>query len=161
MAAIDFNKALDVKASEVKAVPVPPVGHYIWQVKKVPEINTEGRWNRVEFSVQAVGVYEDAGDVDMEELAAFGKVTSIQNRVSFMFDSEEGTEADMIAMQNRIKRFCADHLKIEGADDMSLKQLLNASVNKRFVGQLTHKPDKQDPETMRANIGKTAPVDVD
>ena len=160
--ALDFNSALNVKASDVKAVPVPPIGHYVWQVTKVPTINTEQRWQRVEFPVRAVSVFEDADDVDPDALKDYGKVTSIMNRVSFMFDSEEGTETDLITMQNQIKRFCADHLKIEGAEDMTLKEMLNASVNKKFVGQLVHKADKRDPsgETMQANIGRTAPLDA-
>ena len=57
MAAIDFNKALDVKASEVKAVPVAPVGHYVWQITGQGVINTEGRWNSVRFPCRAVGVF--------------------------------------------------------------------------------------------------------
>lgn len=156
--AVDFNKALDVKASDVEAVPVPPIGHYVWQITKVPEINTENRWNSVNFQCKAVSVYEDANDVDADDLKAFGKVTSIQNRKSFMFDSEEGTEVDLISFQNQVKRFLSDHVQVEGAMDMSLREGLNASVNKRFVGELTHKPDKQDPEVIRANIGRTAPL---
>ncbi len=162
MAAVDFNKALETKASEVKAVPIPPTGHYIFQVTGVPAIVTDQRWQRVDINVRAVSVYEDANDVDSDELSAYGKVTSITNRVSFMFDSEEGTETDLIRFQNQVKRFCADHLKIEGAEDMSLKQMLNAAVNKRFVGQIVHKADKRDStgETMQANISRTAPVEA-
>lgn len=157
--AIDFNKALDVKAADVKAVPVPPVGHYVFQVTAIPSQNTEGRWHSINFPVRAVSVFEDANDVDPDALKDFGKVTSIVNRKSFMLDSEEGTETDLINLQNQIKRFCVDHLKIEGAEDMTLKQMLNASVNKRFVGQITHKPNKNDAEQMMANLGRTAPVE--
>lgn len=162
MAAIDFNKALDVKAADVKAVPVPPIGHYVWQVSAIPTINTEGRWQAVRFPVKAVKTFEDADDVDADELKEYGKVTSITNSVAFMFDSEEGTETDMIQFQNRVKRFCADHLLIEGADEMSLRELLTKSVNKQFVGQLVHKQDKRDTtgETMQANIARTAPLEV-
>lgn len=158
MAAMDFNKALDMKASEVKAVPLAPIGHYIWQVSAVPVINTEGRWNSVNFPVKCVMPYEDADDVDPEELATFGKIAGLMNRVSFLFDSEEGTETDLIQFQNQVKRFCGVTLSVEGADDMTLKELLNASVNKQFVGQLIHKADKRDPEHMHANIGRTAPI---
>lgn len=160
--ALDFNSALNVKAEDVKAVPVPPIGHYVWQVTKVPTINTEGQWQRVEIPVRAVSVYEDANDVDPDALREYGKVTSIMNRVTFMYDSVNGTETDLITMQNQVKRFCADHCKVEGAEKMSLKEMLNATVNKKFVGQLNHKPDKRDPsgETMNANIGRTAPLDA-
>lgn len=158
MAAIDFNKALDVKASEVAPVPVPPTGHYVFRVTKVPEINDGDEWWSINFQAQGVKVFEDADDVDADLLKEYGKPTSIQNRVSFMINKKEGTDADMINLQNRIKRFCVDHLQIDGGEDMTLRQLLNASVNKTFVGQITHRADKQDPEIIRANIGRTAPV---
>lgn len=163
MAAIDFTKALDVKASEVKAVPLPPVGHYVFQVTDGGILNTEGRWNSYRFPVKAVSVFEDANDVDPDALADYGKVTSIANSVSFMFDSEEGTETDLIQFQNRVKKFCADHLGIEDADNKTLRQLAAEAKHKRFVGQLLHKQDKRDPsgETMQAQIGKTAPVSAD
>lgn len=160
MAAMDFNKALDMKASEVKAVPVPPVGHYVWQITAVPTITDGDVWQIVEFQLQATGVFEDADDVDADALKEFGKVTSIRNRKSFMFNKQEGTETDLITFQNQLKRFMVDHLQIEGGEDMSLRQLMNASVNKRFVGQLTHKADKQDAEVIRANVGRTAPVEA-
>lgn len=157
--ALDFNKALDVKAEDVKPVPLPPVGHYLFQVTKVPTINTEGRWQRVSFPVRAIGVFEDANDVDPEDLAAYGKVTNILQNVSFMFDSEEGTETDLINFQNRVMKFVRATLKA-GDDKMSLRQLLNEAVNKKFVGQITHGQDKRDAsgETMQANIGRTAPL---
>lgn len=157
MAALDFNKALDVKASEVAPIPVPPTGHYVWQVTRVPEIQDGDTWQSVNFLCQAVSVFEDTDDVDRDELKAFGKITSIQNRVSFMFNKVEGTEADLVTFQNRMKRFMVDHLQA-GGEDMSLRQLMNASVNKRFIGQLTHRQDKNDPELLRANIGRTAPL---
>lgn len=160
--AVDFNKALDVKAKDVAPVPVPPVGHYIFQVTKVPSIDTQSRWNRVTFPCRATGVFEDADDVDQDELRTFGKVTSIMIQHSFLFDSEEGTEADLITFQNRVKRFCGEHLGIEDWENKSLRQLLNESAQKKFVGQLTHRADSRDPtgETMQAQISRTAPVEA-
>lgn len=160
MAAVDFNKALDVKASEVKAVPVPPIGHYVWIVTGQGIINTEGQWNSVRFPVRAVQVFEDADDVDRDDLAEFGKVTGIVNSVAFLFDSQDGTEADLITFQNRVKRF-AETLGIEDTANKTLRQLCLEAANKKFVGQLVHKQDKRDAsgETMQANIGKTAPYE--
>lgn len=160
MAALDFNKALDVKGEDVKAVPVPPIGHYIWQVTGVVEITDGDVWQSVNFPCSAVSPYEDADDVDPDALKDFGKIQGYRNRKSFMFNKQDGTETDLINFQNQIKRFCGDHLGIEGADGMTLREMLSASKNKQFVGQLGHKPDKQDAETIRANIGRTAPVDA-
>lgn len=158
MAGLDFMKALDVKAEDVKPVPTPPAGHYVFQVTKPGAINDGEQWQSVRFTSQAVSVFEDANDVDPEDLAAYGKVTSLVNDKSFMFDKINGTEADLIRFQNDVKRFCVDHLQIEGADKMTLRQMLAASVNKRFVGQVVLKPRKDNPEAMNVNIGKTAPV---
>ena len=160
MAALDFNKALDVKASEVKAVPVPPVGHYIWQITGVGEINNENdKWWMVNVPVVGVQPFEDADDVDQEALKEYGKISSFRTRMTWMLEKGVATETDMISLQNRIKRFMVDHVKVEGGEDMTLRELLSACKNKRFVGQLTHKADKRDAETMNANITRTAPID--
>lgn len=162
MAAIDFTKALDVKASEVKAVPLPPIGHYVFQVTGPGSINTDGRWQSVRFNVRGISVWEDADDVDADELREYGKPTSIVNNVAFMFDSEEGSEADLINMQNRVKKF-AQHCGVEDIENKTLRQLVADCANKRFVGQIQHKQDKRDAtgETMQAQIGRTAPVDAE
>lgn len=158
MAGLNFMSALDVKAEDVKPIPVPPAGHYIFQVTKPGTINDGEQWQSIRFSCQAVGVFEDANDVDPDDLKAFGKVTSILQDKSFMFNKTEGSEADLIRLQNDVKRFCVDHLKIEGAENMTLREMLAKAVNKRFVGQLNLKPAKNNPEQLMANIGRTAPV---
>ena len=161
MAALDFNAALNMKADEVKAVPVPPVGHYVWQVTGIGEINNDNEtWQMINIPVQAVSVFDDADDVDRSALADYGKVTNIRNRVTFMFNKKEGTEADLIALQNRIKRFCIDVLKIEDGESKTLKELLSLVKNKRFVAPITHVQDRRDPsgETLQANLGKMAPL---
>lgn len=155
--ALDFNKALDVKAEDVKPVPTPPAGHYVWKVTK-GSINADAeQWQSVRFNCQAVSVFEDANDVDPEDLAAYGKVTGIMSDKSFMFDKINGTETDLIRMQNDVKRF-AEHCGVEDVEKKSLKQLISECQNKQFVGQLNLKPRKDNPEAMNANIGKTAPV---
>lgn len=160
MAGLNFMSALDVKAEDVKPVPVPPAGHYVFQVTKPGVINDGEVWQSVRFSCQAVSVFEDANDVDPDDLKAFGKVTSIMNDKSFMFNKQDGTETDLIRFMNDVKRFCADHLQIEGAEKMTLRELMAKSANKRFVGQLNLKPAKNNPEQLMANIGKTAPVNA-
>lgn len=162
MAALDFNKALDVKASEVKAVPVPPTGHYVFQVTGIGEINNDNEtWWMVNIPVQAVGAFEDADDVDMDALREYGKADKIRTRVTFMVNKKEGTDTDVIAVQNRIKKFCVDTLGVEDGDEKSLRELLSSIKAKRFVGQITHTVDRRDPsgETLQFNIGRTAPLD--
>lgn len=161
MAALDFNAALNMKADEVKAVPVPPVGHYVWQVTGIGEINNDNEtWQMINIPVQAVSVFDEADDVDRAALAEYGKVSNIRNRVTFMFNKKEGTETDLIALQNRIKRFCIDVLKIEDGEGKTLKELLSLVKNKRFVAPIVHAQDKRDTsgETLQANIGKMAPL---
>lgn len=158
MAGLNFMSALDVKAEDVKPVPTPPAGHYVFQVTKPATINDGEQWQSVRFPCQAVSVFEDANDVDPDDLKAYGKITSIVNDKSFMFDKINGTETDLIRFQNDVKRFCADHLQIEGADKMTLREMLAKAANKRFVGQLVLKPRKDNPEAMNVNIGRTAPI---
>lgn len=155
--AMDFNKALDTKASEIERPPLPPIGHYVFQVTKVPVQRESEPWQFVEFNCRGVAVFEDADDVDADELEAFGKVTSIFTRKSFVFNTED--DAAFAQTLHQLKTFCLDHLKIEGGDKMTVKELLNASVNKQFVGQLNHRPNKNDPEQSFAEIGRTAPLD--
>jgi len=156
--AMDFNKALSTKMEDVQRPPNPPIGHYVFQVAKVPAMTQkEGSdYQIVEFSVKGVSVFEDANDVDADELKAYGKVTNILTRKTFLFNTTD--DAAFATTLFQLRTFLADHLQIEGAQEMSMNEALNASVNKRFVGELRHRPDKNNPEVVYAEVGRSAPV---
>lgn len=153
---MDFNKALAVKADAVEKPPLPPIGHYIFQIKKIPESkeSDSSPWASMNFQCQAVGVYEDADDVDADELKKFGGTKNVFSRYSFMFNDEDETQ--QARSLHAMKTFLVEHLGLDGSK--SLKELLNESVNKRFVGKLRHRPDKNKPEDVYAEIEKTAPI---
>ncbi len=154
---MDFNKILDVKMDAVERPPLPPIGHYVFQVKKVPEINQKegAQWSSINFQCAAIEVYEDADDVDADDLKKFGGAKNVFSRYSFMFDSEDETQ--QARSKFALKTFLEDHLGIDPA--LTLKAALNAAVNKRFVGKLRHRADKQNAENIYAEIEKTAKLE--
>jgi hypothetical protein len=154
---MDFNKALAVKASAVEKPPLPPIGHYIFQISKKPEIKESetSSWSSINFQCQAVGVFEDADDVDADDLKKFGGVKNVQTRYSFMFNDEDETQQARSLFY--LKEFLVKQLGLE--DTASLMENLSASINKRFVGKLRHRPDKNKPEDVYAEIEKTAAVE--
>jgi len=154
---MDFNKALSVKASAVEKPPLPPIGHYIFQITKKPEIKESetSPWSSINFQCQAVGVFEDADDVDADDLKKFGGYKNVFSRYSFMFNDED--EVQQQRSTYSLTRFLVDHLGLD--EDVSLMENLTASLNKRFVGKLRHRPDKNKPEDVYAEIEKTAAVE--
>lgn len=152
----DFKEIAKTKLEEVKAVPLPPVGTYRWVVTKLPAIREfKGKdgteYQSVEFPVQAVQALED---VDVSEYP--GEISEIRQNLSFMFDKSD--EVAFIQAQNRVKNFLTKILGCVG-DDASLAEGFNASVKKQFLAPITWTPDKNDESVIRANIGRTAPLD--
>lgn len=158
--AMDFNKALTTAVESIERPPVPPIGHYVWHITKVPTMEKRGQddmYQVVEFPLKAVKVFEDANDVDADELKAYGKVENITNRLTFMFDTTD--EAKFAQTLFRLKTFLKEHARVDMDDKTALKEALNSAANKRFVGELRHRPDKQNPEVIYAEIGRTAPLE--
>lgn len=153
---LDFNTVAVTKMEDVKAVPMPPVGTYRWRVAKLPTIREfKGQdgteYQSVEFPVQVVAPMEDVDASDYP-----GTLTDIRQNLSFMYNRAD--EVAFAQMQNQLKRFLVDHLKCCDAS-VSLKEGMNASVNQQFLAPLNVAPDKNDPEILRARIGRTAPLD--
>jgi len=153
---LNFNDVANQKVEAVEAVPLPPVATYRWAVTKLPSIRDfSGKdgteYQSVEFPVRVVAVADDADVSDYK-----GEITDIRQNLSFMFNKSD--EVAFLQMQNRLKKFLLEHLKV-GNEAMSFKELFNESVNQQFLAPITWSPDKNNPEEMRANIGRTAPLD--
>lgn len=153
---LNFNDVANQKVEAVEAVPLPPVATYRWAITKLPSIRDfSGKdgteYQSVEFPVRVVAVADDADVSDYK-----GDITDIRQNLSFMFNKSD--EVAFLQMQNRLKKFLLDHVKV-GNPDMSFKELFNESVNQQFLAPITWSPDKNNPEEMRANIGRTAPLD--
>ncbi len=153
---MNFQESLNIKVGEIERPPLPPAGHYKFQVTKFV-FDERGDYDIVSFQTKATD-YTD--DVDFEALQSVGGLKSVNLRRDFMFpkgNSEEDDAAKKRTMFN-LRRFLSEHLQIEGADDMPLKQAINESFGKGFPAHLQCRPDKNDPEVKYAEIGRTAPI---
>lgn len=153
---LNFNDIANTKVADVEAVPLPPVGTYRWAVVKLPSIrdfkgNDGTEYQSVEFPIRVVAPMED---VDPSGYA--GELSEIRQNLSFMFNKSD--EVAFLQMQNRLKKFLIQHLKV-GTESMSFKELFNESVNQQFLAPITWVPNKNDAEVMNVRVGNTAPLD--
>ncbi len=155
MSGFNFEDALNTKASDIEKPPVQPMGNYIWGVSKTPTMDTSksGEWAFIEFPVRGVSAEDD---VDPDELAAFGDVSSAMSRVSFVFPTDPAKEADAAKTKYRLKRFLEETLRVDCEEDATLKEMLDASVNCQFYGTVGW---KQVNDEIYAEIKHTAPLD--
>ena len=153
---LNFNDIANQKIEDVKPVPLPPVGTYRWVITKLPETREfQGQdgtpYQSLEWPVQAVAATDDV-DVD----AYPGKITDIRQRHSYMFNRND--EVAFAQMQNQVKRFCVDILKCAD-ESMTLAEAINATKGQQFLAPITWAPDKKEPEIIRAQLGRPAPLD--
>lgn len=150
-----FSASLDRKLEEIKRPPNPPVGHYVWQVLKHPDIDeftsrAGVAYERITFNLSCVAPGED---VDADELAEYGNVTGFRTRKTFLFADSSEDQANFDRSMFNLKRFLG-HLGVP--EELSLTEGLAASVNMQCLGELTHRPDPDDPEVVYAEMGTTA-----
>jgi hypothetical protein len=153
---LNFNDIASTKVEDVKKVPLPPAINYRWAVTKLPTIRdfkgSDGtEYQSVDFPCRVVAPLDEFDEADYP-----GKPTDIVQSVSFMFDKSD--EIAFQKMQNRLKKFLLEHLKV-GNESMSFKELFNEAVNAQFIAPIVWRPSKNDPEDFNANIGNTAPLD--
>lgn len=152
----NFNEIANTKVEEVKKVPLPPAINYRWAVIKLPTIrdfsgNDGTEYQSIDFTCRVVAPVDEFDPADYP-----GEITSIVQTLSFLFDKSD--EVAFTKVQNRLKRFLLEHLKV-GDPSMSFKELFNESVNAQFIAPIVLRPSKNDPEDFNANIGNTAPLD--
>lgn len=151
-----FADALDRSAETIKRPPPLPLGHYIFQVTKMPdppvEMDTKvGPMEKLTVLCQAVAPHDD---VDPDELAEFGQVQGVPARIDFLFSSEDKNKFE--GTMNRLKNFC-EHCGVDvsqGTVGMWLTELPNA----QFLGEIGHRLDPNDSEVVYAEIKRTAGV---
>lgn len=153
-----FSSALDRKLEEIKRPPNLPVGHYVWQVMKHPEIdsfesrNNGNTYERVTFQLQCV---EASDDVDSDDLAEYGNVAGAVQRKTFLFSNSDDEKAAFDRSMFNLRRFLG-HLGVD--EGISLSEAFAASIGGRCLGEITHRPDPNDPEVIYAEVGRTAEV---
>lgn len=151
----NFAEIAHKKLSEIERPPLPPVGHYVWQVSKLASVekSNDGKWEFVTFPVKGVEAQED---VDPDALQEFGGVKNVINSIRFIFDTEDASA--FAKAEYNLRNFLERTLKCAQPED-NLAIAMNNAVNQRFLGDLVWRPDKQNTELFHANINKTAPLE--
>lgn len=152
----DFAAALDINLGDIERPPLPPTGHYEWEVTNTTvDASGNGEWEIVGFSLAA----KDADDdVDRDELAKAGGLNSVRLTHRFLFPTGDDDESEAARKRTlySLKRFLNDHLGVP--EGMKLKEGLEEAKGKHCIANVVHKQDKNDPDVYHANIGRTAPV---
>lgn len=157
---MDFTKALDVKTDKIERPPLPPIGHYLFKVHKQPILDTVGKndeYDLVTFPMQAQDIADE--DVDQGELKKFGGLKMVVISHKFMFnkaDDEESAASNARTLYN-LKRFLCEHLGVE--EGKPLRETIDAAVGMTCIANIQYRPDKNNPEVVYAEIGRTAPVE--
>jgi len=150
-----FQDALEMKASDVEKPPLPPLGTYRFQVSSPPTFKTtdNGEYEIINFPVTAEEAMDDVNDAELKE---FGDVSGVRNRVSFICPTDEEKKADQENTLYRLKTFLVEHCGMD--EKKSLKQLIDEAHGAVFLGTIAHRPNKNNPEEMFAEIRGTAPI---
>jgi spermidine/putrescine-binding protein len=152
---VDFASIASKKVEDVERPPLPPVGTYRFRVMKVPEStkSQDEAWEFIRFLCRAV---EATDNVELEGYK--GDVNNIVLTKTFMFDTQDEAKFEQTLFQ--LRQFCEKHLQCV-EPGMSVAEMLNATVNAEFLGDVRWQQDKRDQsgETFNAEIGRTAPVE--
>ena len=153
--ALNFAEIASRKVEDVERPPLPPVGTYRFRVMKVPEStkSQDEQWEFLRFNCKAV---EALDNVETGEYP--GDITNIMLSKAFIFNTSDEAAFEQTLFQ--LRQFCEKHLRCV-EDGMSIAEMLNASVNAEFLGDVVWKQDKRDQsgETFNAEISRTAPVE--
>jgi hypothetical protein len=140
---MDFNTILNTRAAEIEKPAPQPEGTYIWKVtknyKQSKISSAKGEWDVIELPVVAIGVDQDAEDVDADLLAEYGSLNQSSNRVSFMFSTDPSADTERARTADQLKRFLLDTLRVEGGEDSTIKELLAMSPGCEFRAQAKQK----------------------
>lgn len=153
--ALNFAEIASKKVEEVERPPLPPVGTYRFRVMKVPESTKSGdeQWEFLRFNCRAIEPMDNVETGDYP-----GDIANIMLSKSFVFNSADEAAFETTLFQ--LRQFCEKHLRCV-EDGMTVAEMLNASVNAEFLGDVKWQQDKRDQsgETFNAEIGRTAPVE--
>ena len=159
-----FSDSLNRRMDDIKQ-PMPlPIGHYIWAIEKMPDVDTftskDGdEFERVTFQIACAGVATDFEDVDEDELAEYGDPAGARNRKTFLFNTNPEKENDFDRSLAGLKRFLGHAGMPVDDDSKSLEELIAESIGMQFYGQVTHRLDPKDDEIVYAEVGRTAIID--
>lgn len=138
----NFLDALNTKASDIEKPTLMPIGTFVWAVNKPhrESLSKDGKWATIEIPCVPKFPFEEAEDVDADELAAYGDLKAGSNTIRFMLDTTAEGKVDQEKFLYNIKRFLLDTLRVEGDDDATIKELLSKMVGAEFIAQAAHRP---------------------
>lgn len=151
-----FSESLDRAAESIKRPDPLPIGHYVMQIIKHPELRSTRNGDYDVVTVPTV-VVAPTDDVDSDDVQSYGNVVGAPVRVEFMFPTADEEKAKYEGALNRFKQF-AINCGVIIEDDTTVKQILASLVNTQFIGQVEHQPDKTDPSVIYVRLGRTAAV---
>lgn len=151
----NLRDALNQQVSTFERPPLAPLGEYRFKITRQPKQDSvsDGAYDTLDFFAQAQEALET---VDPDELNAFGSVKQINLSVRFMFSTAEDEKARYEQTMFRLRQFLENHLGLPA--DMTLAEMLDASVGCEFLGTVGRRADKRDKTTMYAEISGTAPL---
>lgn len=144
----NFLDALNTKASDIEKPSLMPIGTYVWAVNKAhrESISKDGKWATIEIPCVPKMPYEEAEDVDTDELASYGDLKAGSNSIRFMLDTTAEGKVDQEKFLYNLKRFLLETLRVEGDEDSTIKELLAKAVGCEFIAQAAHRvvPDRNN-----------------
>ncbi len=153
-----FSQALDRVLETIERPPVLPVGHYIWQISKHPELDefesqkTGTTYERVTFFLTCVAACDDVGPDALQE---YGNPQGALNRKTFLFSNADEDKVSFDRSMFNLRQF----LDAAGVDSsLPINEGFAASVGQQIKGEINHRLDPQNSEIVYAEIGTTAPV---
>lgn len=149
-----FTEALDRKLEDVKRPPNLPIGHYVMQVQKHPEIidrdGQNGSFQIVKFNMVVVSPHDD---VDPDDLEDYGNVEGALLSRDFIFSNSPDDKAKFEQSMFNLKRFLG-HLGVD--ESLSLTEAFAACPGSQCLAKIKHRPDPNDPEIIYQDIERTA-----
>lgn len=143
------------KVEDIEKPPLLPVGTYRFSITKLGETSKSGdeKWEFLRIPCRVVEVLDN---VDLDGFP--GDPNGALMSVSFVFDTTD--EVAFSKTEWQMRQFFEKHVGCVESD-MTIGQMLNASVNGQFLGDVKWRQDKRDEsgETFQAEIGRTAPVE--
>jgi hypothetical protein len=154
---MNFTESLDRKLEDIQRPPNLPVGHYVWQVTKMPEIQTRdganGTFDIVKFMLTCVSAHDD---VDPDELAEYGDPAGAVVSRDFIFSQSPDDKTKFEQSMFNMRRFF-QHLGLD--ESLTVSQSMEASLNQQVLGKIRHRPDPKDPEVVYQEIASTAAIE--
>lgn len=157
---MNFLDALNTRVADIEKPALMPVGTYIWAIHKAHKETTskDGKWSSVELPCVPKAPYDNAEDVDPDELATYGDLKQGVNSIRFMFNNDPDASNERAKTLWSLRRFLVDTLRVEGDDDSTVKELLAKAVGCEFIAQAAHRADPER-DAVYVDVKGWAPLD--